>query len=86
MGQWQEQSTKRVERAAFETDRLLVVGDVTLPPEGYQSRLSDSLNRPEIEFLQLTDCEVTSLADGSTQRREFLMLSKRHVRVAYPVA
>ena len=80
-----DQSTRRVERAAFETDRLVVVGDVTLPPEGYQSRFSDSLNRDGLEFLSLTDCDVTSLADGRTERHEFVMLSKRHIRVAYPV-
>lgn len=85
MDERREQSAKRVERAAFETDRLLVVGDVTLPPEGYQSRFSDSLNRGDLEFLPLTDCEVTSLADGSAQRREFMLLSKRHIRVAYPL-
>jgi hypothetical protein len=82
----QDQSQKRVERAAFETDRLVVVGDVTLPPRGYQSRFSDSLNREDLEFLPLTDCDVTSLADGRTERRDFLMLSKRHIRVAYPVS
>jgi hypothetical protein len=76
---------KRVERAAFETDRLIIVGDVTLPPEGYQSRFSDSLNRTDLEFLPLTDCDVTTLADGRTTRRDFLMLSKRHIRVAYLV-
>jgi hypothetical protein len=81
----QDHSRRRVERAAFETDRLLVVGDVTLPPEGYQSRFSDSLNRAELEFVPLTNCEVTSLADGETRRREFMVLSKRHIRVAYPV-
>ena len=80
-----DQSPRRVERAAFETDRLLVVGDVTLPPQGYQSRFSDSLNQDDVQFLPLTDCDVTSLADGRTERREFLMLSKRHIRLAYPV-
>jgi uncharacterized protein DUF6812 len=81
----EDQSTKRVERAAFETDRMVVVGDVTLPPEGYQSRFSDSLNRDDLEFLPLTDCDVTSLVDGRTERRAFVMLAKRHIRVAYPV-
>ena len=86
MFEQQDYSHRRTERAAFETDRLLVVGDVTLPPEGYQSRFSDSLNRTEMEFLSLTNCEVTSLADGQTRRQEFLLLSKRHIRLAYPVA
>jgi hypothetical protein len=75
----------RVERAVFETDRQLVVGDVTLPPEGYQSRFSDSLNRAELEFVSLTNCEVTTLDDGTTRRQDFLMLSKRHIRLAYPI-
>jgi hypothetical protein len=82
----QDYSHRRTERAAFETDRLLIVGDVTLPPEGYQSRFSDSLNRAELEFLPLTNCEVISLTDGTTRRQDFVMLSKRHVRLAYPVA
>jgi hypothetical protein len=85
MYEQQDYNAKRIERAAFETDRLLVVGDVTLPPEGYQSRFSDSLNRGDLEFLPLTNCEVTSLADGRTLEREFIMLAKRHIRVAYPV-
>jgi hypothetical protein len=85
MFEQQDYSHRRVERAAFETDRLLVVGDVTLPPEGYQSRFSDSLNRSEMEFLSLTNCEVTNLADGQTRHQDFLMLSKRHIHLAYPV-
>jgi hypothetical protein len=86
MAEPQDQNPRRIARAVFETDRLLVVGDVTLPPEGYRSRLSDSLNRDGLEFLPLTNCEVTSLADGQTCRQDFLALSKRHIRVAYPVA
>ena len=86
MFEQQDYSRRRTERAAFETDRLLIVGDVTLPPEGYQSRFSDSLNRAELDFVSLTDCEVTSLTDGTIRHQDFLMLSKRHVRLAYPVA
>ena len=85
MYEQEDYSAKRVERAAFETDRLLVVGDVTLPPEGYQSRLSDSLNRTDLDFLPLTNCEVTSLVDGGVEERGFMMLAKCHIRVAYPV-
>jgi hypothetical protein len=81
-----DKTGKRVERAAFQTDRLLIVGDVTLPPEGYQSRFSDLLNRADLEFLPLTNCQISSLVDGETRQRDFVMLSKRHVQVAYPVA
>jgi hypothetical protein len=75
---------RRVERAVFETDRQVVVGDVTLPPAGYQSRFSDSLNRGDLEFVPLTNCEITSLIDGRVSERAFVVLNKRHVRLSYP--
>lgn len=77
-------SRRRVERAVFETDRQLVEGDLTLPPTGYQSRFSDSLNRGEFGFVPLTNAKVTHLADGSVRELPFVVLSKRHIRVAYP--
>jgi hypothetical protein len=82
----QEQIERRVERAVFETDRHLVVGDVTLPPEGYQSRFSDLLNRSDVEFVPLTNVEITSLTDGSVSERPFLALAKRHIRLSYPLS
>jgi hypothetical protein len=75
---------QRVERAVFETDRQLVVGDVTLPPQGYQSRFSDMLNRQEFDFLSLTNVEITSLVDGTVSERPFLVIAKHQVRIAYP--
>lgn len=85
MNDQEDHIERRVERAAFETDRQLVVGDVTLPPAGYQSRFSDSLNRVEVEFVALTNVEITSLIDGKVSERPFVVLSKTHVRIAYPV-
>lgn len=76
---------RRTERAAFETDRQLIVGDVTLPPAGYQSRFSDSLNRADLEFVPLTNVEVTSLADGKVIERPFAVVNKNQIRYAYPV-
>ena len=58
---------------------------MTLPPAGYQSRFSDSLNRNELEFVPLTNFEITSLLDGSGSQRPFVVLSKRHIRLAYPI-
>jgi hypothetical protein len=81
-----DQIERRVERAVFETDKHLVVGDVTLPPAGYQSRFSDSLNRADLEFVPLTNVEITSLADGKVSERPFIVLSKRHIRLSYPCA
>ena len=76
---------RRVERAAFETDRQLIEGDLTLPPAGYQSRFSDSLNRGEFEFVPLTNVKVTALHDGAVAEIPFLVLAKRSIRIAYPV-
>ncbi|MDQ3725046.1 MAG: hypothetical protein M3335_04000 [Actinomycetota bacterium] len=76
---------RRVERAVFETDRQRVVGDLTLPHAGYQSRFSDSLNRGDFEFVPLTNAEVTSFEDGQVKSVPFLVLSKRQIRIAYPV-
>lgn len=75
---------RRVERAVFETDRQLIEGDLTLPPAGYQSRFSDSLNRGEFEFVPLTKVQVTTLADGKVTQMPFLVLAKRQIRIAYP--
>jgi hypothetical protein len=76
---------RRKERAIFETDRYLIAGDVTLPPEGYQSRFSDSINREEIDFISLTNVEITPIGGGETTRRDFVVVGKAHVRLAHPV-
>ena len=78
-------SPRRRERVVFETDRHLVVGDVTLPPEGYQSRFSDAVNRADVAFIPLLDVEISPLEGGEmTERRDFVVLGKEHVRIAYP--
>jgi len=76
---------RRVERVQFETDLHLIVGNVTLPPEGYQSRFSDSLNRPDIEFIPVVSAQVTPLGGGETVRHDFIVINKQHVRIAFPL-
>jgi uncharacterized protein DUF6812 len=80
-----EQKERRIERVQFETDRQRIVGDVTLPPEGYQSRFSDSLNRVDITFIPLVNVEVSSIMGGDVEKLPFMVVSKSHVRVAFPV-
>jgi hypothetical protein len=75
----------RRQRVLFETDRHLVVGDVTLPAEGYKSRFSDVVNREEVAFIPLLDVEVTPLGGTEAERHEFMVLAKGHVRLAYPL-
>ena len=76
---------RRVERVQFETDRHVMIGNVTLPPEGYQSRFSDSLNRPDIDFIPVVDVEITPLDGGETVRHDFIVVHKKHVRIAFPI-
>jgi uncharacterized protein DUF6812 len=79
------QGERRVERVHFETDRHRIVGDVTLPPEGYQSRFSDSLNRPDVTFIPVVNAELSSLMGGDVEKLPFMVVSKAHVRVAFPI-
>lgn len=78
-------SERRRERVIFETDRHIVVGDLTLPPHGYQSRFSDAINRGDIAFIPIIDVEISPLGGGEVEKRDFVVLSKRHVRLAYPI-
>jgi hypothetical protein len=78
-----ERIAHRIERAVLETDRHLIVGDVTLPPEGYQSRFSDALNRGDLDFVPLTNVEITSLETGKVTERPFIVVGKAHIRVAF---
>jgi hypothetical protein len=78
------QAERRVERVQFETDRQRVVGDLALPPVGYQSRFSDALNRPEVSFVPLVNVEISTLGGEEVKRLPFVVLSKAHVRIAFP--
>jgi hypothetical protein len=79
------QKERRIERVQFETDRQRIVGDVTLPPAGYQGRFSDSLNRVDITFIPLINVEVSSIMGGDVEKIPFMVVSKAHVRIAFPV-
>lgn len=68
-----------------ETDTHRIVGDLSLPKDGYLSRLSDYLNREELVFLPLTNATVAP-RDGSApgQRRDFIAVARMHIHLAYP--
>jgi hypothetical protein len=76
---------RRVERVQFETDRQRIVGNVTLPPEGYQSRFSDSLNRGDVSFIPIVDVEIWPIDGGEVVRRDFMVVGKKHVHIAFPI-
>ncbi len=78
----------RVERVVLETDRHRIIGDLTLPREGYRSRLSDFLNRGDLDFIPLVNAEIGEL-NGSPPGpaegvRSFVAVARTHVQLAYP--
>ena len=77
----------RVERVVLETDRYRIVGDLTMPREGYRSRLSDFLNRGDLDFIPLVNVELTPLgANGAApERRQFLAVARHHIELAHPL-
>lgn len=81
----QAQGERRTERIRLETDRHLIVGDITLPPDGYQSRFSDALNRADRTFIPLVNVEISPLAGGEVENLPFIVVSKDHVRIALPL-
>ena len=72
----------RHEDIILETDRYRIEGKLTLPREGYRSRLSDYVNQRDREFFALSDSTVTALdAPEVTRHASFLMVSRAHVRL-----
>jgi hypothetical protein len=75
----------RVQRVILETPRHRIIGDLTLPREGYRSRLSDFLNRGDLDFVPLTDAEIIAENGSPPQRRSFIAVARQHVQLAYPL-
>jgi hypothetical protein len=70
----------REEQVVLETTRYRIVGTLTLPREGYRSRLSDYVNQRDREFFAVSDATITALDDTeSTRRAAFIMVARRHV-------
>ena len=72
----------REEDVILETDRYRIAGKLTLPREGYRSRLSDYVNQRDREFFAVSEATVTEL-DSPEQVRHasFLMVARNHVRL-----
>ncbi len=77
---------RRKEKVVIETDRYRVRGDMTLPSEGYRSRLSDHVNRRDQDFLTIQDAVLTPLDGGEGWRADVLMLASAHIRLIVPAA
>jgi hypothetical protein len=73
----------KLERVVVETERYSIVGDVTLPAEGFHGRLSDLLNREGVRFLSLVNATVTGRHGEQPQQHPFVAVARDHIQVAY---
>lgn len=77
----------RLEQIILETDRWRIEGHLTLPAEGYRSRLSDYVNQRDREFFSLQDAKLTSLDSPEVvEQMAFVMVARRHIRLIAPGA
>jgi Family of unknown function (DUF6812) len=76
----------RHERISFVTDLHRIVGKISLPRDGYRSRLSDYLKQRDREFIPIEDVEIRPLASpDEVQHSDFLLLNRGHVRFIAPL-
>jgi hypothetical protein len=73
----------RRERIVVETDQYRIVGEVTLPAEGFHSRLSDLLNREGVRFIPMVNATMTGRDGEPPQQRAFVAVARDHIQVAY---
>jgi hypothetical protein len=75
----------RHERVYLETPRHRISGILTLPPDGYRSRLSDFINASERDFVSLIDVVVEVIDhDGPGTRHDFIMVARSQIVFAIP--
>ena len=78
---------KRQEQVVVETDRYRIEGMLTLPREGYRSRLSDHVNRRDQEFFTIQSAALTPLdGSGRSWSTDVLLLARRHIRLIVPAS
>jgi hypothetical protein len=76
----------RHEHVYVETERHRISGVLTLPVDGYRSRLSDFLNAYERDFISLTNCVVELVGrEGPGTEHPFIAVSRRHIVFAIPL-
>jgi len=78
---------RREHRVVIQTERHRITGAVTMPTDGFRSRLSDFLNHVERDFVALTDAVVESLDEPvEPVRRDFVVVGRAHIVLAMPEA
>lgn len=75
----------RHERVYLETSRHRISGVLTLPPDGYRSRMSDFINASDRDFVSLVDVVVEVIGhDGPGTRHDFMMVARSQIVFAIP--
>lgn len=75
----------RDERIVVETDRYRITGLLSMPRDGYRSRLTDYLNADGRAFLALTDVTMGPIeAEGPITHSPFLAVAVNHIVIAMP--
>jgi hypothetical protein len=67
----------------LETERYRIVGEVTLPAEGFRSRTSDLLNREGISFIPVSNATISGHNGSEPEQRDFIAVARDHVQIAY---
>ena len=75
---------QRKEKVVLETDRYRIEGSMTLPSDGFGSRLSDHVNRRDVEFFTMQDATLSPLDGGEPWSAPVLMVASSHIRVVCP--
>jgi hypothetical protein len=73
----------RVQRVVLETPRFRIVGDITLPTEGFRTRLSDVLNRQDTGYIPLVDVELHPVDGGDARKLPFVAVARNRIEVAF---
>jgi hypothetical protein len=76
----------KTQRIILETSRHRISGELTMPKEGYRSRISDFLNRSDLDFIPLSNASIRDLRDEHAPpiERDFIAVAASHVHLAYP--
>lgn len=67
----------------LETDRYRIVGEITLPQDGYRNRFSDLLNQDSRYFIPVVNAEISPIAGGDSVKRHFVMVGRSQIEFAY---
>jgi hypothetical protein len=76
----------RTQRVVLETARYRIVGELTLPSEGYRGRLSDMLNRKDVAFVAIINAQMSPIGGGDEEAQDFILVARDHVEIAYELS